>query len=217
MTFGERIRALADKLGKDEQEVAADLGISKAQMSHYVNGRRKVPSELLQKIVDVYGINPQYLFKNDATLYFNEEKALVINEPSTHYNYIPHPISAGLPETVDGTDHLPSISIPDSIMGKYAGHSDIQMMRVNGESMNRVIPNGSLIAVKKMPIEHIKDGDIVVYRDSYEYAVKRIYRTDGKLIFRPDSHDPSFTDYVADIDEQLDIIGKVVIYIVELD
>ncbi|MDS0320889.1 XRE family transcriptional regulator [Mycobacterium tuberculosis] len=133
------------------------------------------------------------------------------------YPYITTPISAGSPETVDGVEKLENISIPDSIMGRYAGQSSIHLMRVNGESMNRVIPNGSLIAVKKMPREQIKNGDIVVYNDSYEYAVKRVYRVDDKIIFRPDSTDLSFTDYVTDADENLDIIGKVVVYIVELD
>lgn len=135
----------------------------------------------------------------------------------TNYEYITHPVSAGLPENLDGVTDASDLSVPDSIMGKYAGQSDIKMMRINGESMNRVIPDKSLIAVKRMDLCNIKDGDIVVYNDNYEYAVKRIYRTGDKVIFRPDSNNPVFTDYVTDADENLQIIGKVVIYIVELN
>lgn len=133
------------------------------------------------------------------------------------YPYIVTPISAGCAETVEAVTEESNITIPDSVMGKHAGNKDIRMMRVNGESMNRVIPDRSLIAVKKMPIEQIKDGDIVVYNDDYSYAVKRIYRTGDKVIFRPDSYDASFAEYQTTADEQLDIIGKVVVYIVELD
>lgn len=42
-------------------------------------------------------------------------------------------------------DQLEVVAIPDAVMGKWAGHTDISLMRANGESMNRVIPNGSLI------------------------------------------------------------------------
>lgn len=135
----------------------------------------------------------------------------------TNYEYITHPVSAGLPENLEGVTDASDLSIPDSIMGRYAGQSDIKMMRINGESMNRVIPDKSLIAVKRTDLCNIKDGDIVVYNDNYEYAVKRIYRTGDKVIFRPDSNNPAFTDYVTDADENLQIIGKVVIYIVELN
>lgn len=133
------------------------------------------------------------------------------------YPYIPVSISAGLPEGIEGVTEASEIKVPDSIMGRYAGHKDIRMMRVNGESMNKVIPNGSLIAVKKTEIDNIRDGDIVVYSDSHEYSVKRLYRAGDKMIFRPASTDNRFTDYVTDTRETLEIIGKVVIYIVELD
>src|SRR5699024_12808736 len=69
VSFGDRIRALANSLGKDEQDVAKDLNLTKSRLSHYISGRTKVPSELLQKIVDTYKINPLFLFREDAPLY----------------------------------------------------------------------------------------------------------------------------------------------------
>ena len=103
-------------------------------------------------------------------------------------------------------------------MGKWAGQDDIFIMKVNGESMNNVMPHGSLIAVKPIEAHQIKDGDIVVYSDGGDYSVKRFYRDENRLIFRPDSSDPSFYDYVTDINnDELIIHGKVVVYIVELD
>src|SRR5690625_1103788 len=105
-------------------------------------------------------------------------------------------------------------------MGKWAGHNDIYITRVNGESMNKVIPHNSLIAVRPVSSETLKNGDIVVYKYDSEYAVKRFYKQDNKVIFRPDSNDMSFTDLVIDLDRNdldIKIKGKVVLYIVELD
>lgn len=42
-------------------------------MSHYTTEKRKVPSELLQKMINVYGINPEFLFREDAPLYVTND------------------------------------------------------------------------------------------------------------------------------------------------
>lgn len=213
VSFGERIRDLADRLGKDEKDVAADLGLSKSKMSHYVNGRNKVPSELLQEIVSKYNINPQFLFDENAPLYSGKERV-------SRYPYLPVLVAAGLPENINSitNDDVEQIEIPDSIMGKWAGSNDIYFMRVNGESMNNVIPDQSLIAVKPINLPNLKNGDIVVYSDGNDYSVKRFYQNEDKLIFRPDSDNMAFTDYIASADNSnIRIHGKVVIYIVELD
>lgn len=227
--FGERIRALADILGKEHQDIAKDLGLTKSQFSHYTTGKRKVPSDLLQKIVDTYNINPLFLFKEDALPYDthyknNNSKNYYVAENTNEYDlkhnykYIPASVSAGLPIHLDGIKEADEIHIPDSVMGKWAGQDDIFIMKVNGESMNNVMPHGSLIAVKPIEAHQIKDGDIVVYSDGGDYSVKRFYRDENRLIFRPDSSDPSFYDYVTDINnDELIIHGKVVVYIVELD
>lgn len=57
---------------------------------------------------------------------------------------------------------LETIRIPDSLMGKWAGREDIFMTRVNGDSMNKVIPHSSLIAVKEVTLEELYDNDMVV-------------------------------------------------------
>lgn len=214
--FGERIRALASKIGREEQDIAKDLNLTKSQLSHYINGRRKVPSELLQKIVDIYKINPQFLFDEDAPLY--KEKKIKTFE----YTYMPTKISAGQALVAESVSEYQTekITIPNSLMGKWAGNSNIVIMRINGDSMNNIMPHNAIIAVKHVTLSELHDGDIVVYsNDDYEFAVKRFYNTGDKLIFRPDSSDKSFTDHTYNVDNitNLKIHGKVVLYVVELD
>lgn len=213
VTFGSRIRALASSLGKEEKDIAEELGLSKSKMSHYINGRNKVPSELLQQIVNKYKINPQFLFREDAPLYEIEKK-----EPlSSRYTYLPTTISAGLPINVDAITESDMISIPDSILGKHAGNKDIMIMSVSGDSMDKVIPDGSLIAVKPVEKTALKNGDIVVFSDEHEYSVKRFYKTDNELIFKPESHNFAHMERRCSFDDNISIHGRVVVYIVELD
>lgn len=220
VTFGERIRKLANILGKEEQDLAKDLGLTKSQLSHYINGRRKVPSELLQKIVDTYNISPLFLFRETEQLYdvVSEEKGAY--NTKTQYKYFPAHISAGLPNEVEAVTETEVISIPNTIMGKYAGSKDVFITRINGDSMNKVMPDGSLIAVKPVEsIRQLKDGDIVVFSHDHEYSVKRFHHYDDMVVFRPDSDDIRFSELRLpknDIDN-LQIHGKVVLYIVELD
>lgn len=210
MNVGERIKQRRKELKFSADKLGELIGKNRATIYRYENNEiENMPYDVVEPLAKALKVSPSYLmgWENKDSLVFAE----------TSYPYINAAISAGAAETVDCITEELQLTIPDSIMGKHAGSSDIKMMRVNGESMNRVIPDKSLIAVKKMPIDHIKDGDIVVYNDNYEYAVKRIYRSGERIIFRPDSHNHSFTEYHTNADEHLDIIGKVVVYIVELD
>lgn len=142
-----------------------------------------------------------------------------ISIPSTTYKYLPDvKVSAGVPAIVEGATECEMITIPDNLLGKYAGSKDIFFMRVNGESMNKVIPHDSLIAVKQATVEEIKNGDIVVFSNGYDYSVKFFYETDDKFIFKPSSTEPIFTDHILDKNsEELRLHGKVVTYVVNID
>lgn len=107
-------------------------------------------------------------------------------------------------------------------MGKYSGKSNIIISRVNGESMNRVLPNGSLIAIEKVDsIFDIKNRDIVVFQDCGDMEIKRFYNNKEKktIIFTSESTNKSFypTNYSYNDLSNIKIIGKVVIYIVSIE
>lgn len=137
------------------------------------------------------------------------------------YKYFPTVISAGLPIEVHGITHTEMISIPDSIMGKWSGNSDVYVVRANGQSMNKTIPDQSLMVVKPIELANLKNDDIVVYSDNHNYSVKKYYDDveNERIIFRPHSTDRIFIDdiYYYDNLESLKIHGKVVVYTVELD
>jgi repressor LexA len=208
--LGENIRKLRNSKGLTQQQLAELMGASNyTTVSKWESGSNSPRGGELVKLSEYFNVSVDDLLGigKDLTIQNNEQ-----------YNYLPTSISAGLPLTVDGIDHAEKISVPDSIMGKWAGDKDIYMMRINGESMNRIIPHGSIIAIKPTECHLLKDGDIVVYSDNHDYSVKRYFRDDNRIIFRPDSNDSRFYDYITSTDnENLVIHGKVVVYIVELD
>ena len=141
--------------------------------------------------------------------------------PISTYKFVPASVSAGALTNIDSINYMPSVMIPDFMMGRYAGNRNIILMHVNGESMNNVIQNGAAIAVlTNVDLSDIHDGDIVVIKNGGDYTVKRFYNDSPhqEFVFRPDSNNMAFRDIVFSYDaaDDLYLIGKVVMYNVTL-
>ena len=212
--FAKNLRYLREKNGMEQMDLARELGRKSASsISEWEKGKYTPKLGVLNQIAKLFKVSIDDLMENDLS---NPTEKISVT--SSFYSHFDTPISAGLPDHVEAVTDVDKIELPDSIMGKHAGQKDIFITKVNGESMNRIIPDCSLIAVKPIDIHQIKQGDIVVYSDNGEYSVKRFYKNDDQLIFRPDSNDDSFFDYITSTDNpNLKIHGKVVVYIVELD
>lgn len=139
------------------------------------------------------------------------------------YEYYPEPVAAGILTSIDGVteNNAERIAIPNMVMGKHAGSDDIFFMKVNGDSMNKIFPDESLISVKRIEIHDLKNDDIVVFSDGHDYSVKRYYNdTESKeYVFGAESTDRRFRDYVVPYDRADDLVihGKVILYIVSTD
>lgn len=214
------IERLLTNRNKKQIDLHKATGIPQSTLVGYTKGERLPNAGNVQRIADFFGvrkseIDPRYSNSINTFEEMTSEYSLK-KEPSNTYYYYPHSISAGFPIMTDSVTQFDHIDLPDVVMGKYAGEKNILIMRINGESMNRVIPNSSLIGIKSINISDLKDGDIVVYSHQHEYSVKQFYRRNKDVIFKPLSEDPTFTDYVVnESDSDLIIHGKVVIYIVE--
>lgn len=205
------IQRQLDKRGISQTDMARDLKIPEMTVSNWMKAKTYPRIDKIQLMADYFNI-----LRSDLT----EEKHSTEWELAyTEYNYFPDiHISAGDPFSVDAVESFETILIPDKIMGKYAGDQTIFFAHVNGDSMNKVIPHGSLIAVKPVSTENLKDGDIVVFSCCHEYSVKRFYADGNRLIFKPESNDHRFADYIVDkAHEEVRLHGKVVTYIVNSD
>lgn len=214
--FAKNLRYLRERNDMEQMDLAKELGRKSASsISEWEKGKYTPKMGTLSQIAKIFNVNIDDLMERDLSKPNNQSQKAVM---FSRYRHFDTPISAGLPDHVDAVTDADTIEIPDSVMGKHAGQRDIFITRVNGESMNRIIPDCSLIAVKPMDLHQIKQGDIVVYSDNGDYSVKRFYKNEDQLIFRPDSNDDSFFDYITSTNNSnLVIHGKVVVYIVELD
>ena len=213
--IGKAIKHFRISRGMNQEQLAELLETTKQTVSRYESGERQANQDVLFKLSNVFNVSIDDFFPTRETL-VNEERS-EYNVRTNQYAYLPTTISAGLPIEVDGVTNADKISIPDALMGKWAGDKKIFFSRINGDSMDKIMPDKSLIAIKPIDKESLKNGDIAVFSHNHEYSVKYFYKTTDKLIFKPSSTNEAHHEQHFDINDGVEIHGKVVAYIVELD
>lgn len=214
MDTGTKLRKLRDSIDKTQLELSKLLHVTKSTISMYERNERTPSPDILKKYSQLFDVSIDYLLgtPNDTVEMLGQ--AVTMNK----YPYIDDYVSAGSPVNIEGMKDVPNIYVPDELLGSYAGSKRLFFLKVNGESMNKIIPNGSTIGVISYDsINDIKNGDIVVYStEEHSFAVKYFYKEKNKLIFKPSSTYHYYYDKVFDINDNIRIIGKVVIYSVML-
>lgn len=220
--FKDRFNEVLDDKNISMADVSKQTGISRSSLSEYSKGKFIPKQDKVYLISKALDVSPSWLMGFDVDINNHKKDEVTIigraNVMRT-YRYIESKVSAGTPIAIDGQNYS-SLAVPDSILGKYA-KEDILFMHISGDSMNKIIPNGSLIGILEYNGVHdIKNGDIVVFNYNGNYSVKRFYKDEeqNRIIFKPESTDPTYLDIVYDLEsENVGIIGKVIMYNVTLD
>lgn len=212
--IGERIKQARLNIGFSQEELAFKVGFaSRSSVSKIEKGERDIPRLKLIEIARALNVSIGQLL--------DTSEVIPITNIDSHMHYFLNAsISAGYPLTVDSVGKLPAVSIPDIFLGKYAKNKHILIMRVNGDSMDKVMPDGSYIAVKtNIDVLSVSNGDIVVANiegADNGYTIKHIYKddTNNRIVLRPNSTNSIYTDIIISSTEsqRLYIVGKVVAY-----
>ena len=87
--------------------------------------------------------------------------------------------------------------------------------------MNKIIPNHSYVAVEYKNIDYCpQTGDVVVFRVLGDgLGIKRYIDMYDEIMLKPESTDPIYTElrFNKNSADDLEILGKVVMYNVRLD
>lgn len=215
MRLSDNIRRFRRLRDLSQEDIAKKLGYkSFTTIQKWETGMAEPPVGKLYELADILHVNIMELLGE-------EPDNNIPDTPLSTYKFVPTSVSAGALTNIDSINYMPSVMIPDFMMGRYAGNRNIILMHVNGESMNNVIQNGAVIAVlTNIDLSDIHDGDIVVIKNGGDYTVKRFYNDSPhqEFVFRPDSSNMAFRDIVFSYDasDDLYLIGKVVMYNVTL-
>ena len=128
-------------------------------------------------------------------------------------DYFPLPyysgLSAGSFEELLEAEPDSLVYVPIIFQGRK---KHLHAFKVNGTSMNNVIPDGSIVVSEDNYNNAIRytDGTIVVAFMDGTATVKRLYSGEDNITLSPDSTDKSHMPIIVPKDKELVIIGKVI-------
>lgn len=128
-----------------------------------------------------------------------------IKEPVYYMAPVYGRISAGQPnwveECIEG--RLPI----DPNMMNIVAPEECFFLRVNGESMNKLIKNGAYALIRKT--DFVENGEVaVVLVNGYDATLKKFTKQGDLVVLEPMSSDPSFTTQVYNKETEIKILGK---------
>nr|DAV00507.1 MAG TPA: Repressor protein CI [Caudoviricetes sp.] len=217
----DRIVSLRNEKNITQSQLAEELNISPSAIGMYEQGRRKPSYELLEEICDYFNVDMDYLMgrsdiKNryQAGLKYDwedkkqEDSNIDMNTVNTDYIMIPlyESISAGY-----GASNSEFIEmIP--VFGLKKNGTTYFAVKVEGDSMEPKIPNGSTIIIKK-DIQ-IESGEIGAFNLNDENFVKQKKVVKDRLILH--SFNLAYDDKVVNEFDDFIEYGKVVKVMIDL-
>lgn len=171
--------------------------------SKYFKLYEKIENQQIVDIIKQYGISLNYLF----SLYCSNNSNINIFDNHTQYYMCPvyGRISAGQPnwveECIEG--RLP---IDPNLMN-IVDPEECYFLRVNGESMNKLISNGAYALIRKT--DWVENGEVaVVLVNGFDATLKKFSKQGDLVVLEPMSTDSSFQVQIYDKNTPIKIIGK---------
>ena len=193
--------------GWTQSDLAKKIGTTQQQIARYESSENDVKASVLVNISNALGVTISYLL--------GMENASI---PNNHTIDVPlyGRIAAGSPiEMMEMEDIHPG---PVSV---HQRHPNAFLLRVEGESMNKVLPNGCLALVD--PCNTVdRDGKAyAVCVNGYDATIKRVRKLNNGFVLEPDSTDPTYQPKVFNFNEPdtmaITSIGRVVFYVLPTD
>lgn len=200
-SFAERLRSYRKAANLSQGQVIIKLqtdyniDIVQASLSKYESGTHEPNLRTVKALAEIYGVDPQEL------LFPSESELPVMQHTITVYGRIP----AGVPfEAIQ--DLLEDVEIPSWLAEKKG----LFGLKVVGDSMNKVIPDGAIAVLQKTP--HLENGDIgAVMVNGYDATLKKFFRLTDSVVLEPLSFNPDHEPMVIkDGTMEIQTIGKLV-------
>lgn len=193
MSIGEKIKKLRLQKGIKQEELAKKLNISRQSISHYETGRAIPSIDVLKLLADYFGVTVDYFLTDKP----GQSEVEFVDVKFKNVPLYSAPVSAG------------NGAFPDAIfvIGEVRAISDnIDFaVKVVGDSMEPVAPEGSILFVKKQ--NHAFNGDMIVCTyDGWVY-VKWFIKDDDKIMLL--SENPTYRPIIVEPDDRFIVHGIV--------
>ena len=211
-----RLKFLREEKGLLQEDVGKLLGVSGRAVGNYENEKRDMSPEIIIKLANFFNVSIDY-FLGTTDIRFPEDTNMnwfdSLNIDDTKNNLqnklyfapVYGRISAGQPnwaeECIEGR-----IPIAPDMMNIH-NPEECFFLRVDGESMNKIIKNGAFALIKKT--DFVDNGEIaVVLVNGFDATLKKFTKQGELIVLEPMSTDTSIETQVYDKNTQVKVIGK---------
>jgi transcriptional regulator with XRE-family HTH domain len=190
-----KLKALRGSLGLSQEKFAERLGITRASVSAYEEGRAEPNLTLIERIADLNNISIDNLVRS------NHSHDFTAPPNASNKSFIPLvPVKAaagyqqGYPDA-HFVQELPQLALP------FLGKGDMRAFEIVGDSM-LPIPSGTIIIGERLEkLSHVKDGkpyilvtksEGIVFKRVFNYLKDKgvLYLVSDNKRYKPYSLDP---------------------------
>lgn len=201
MSLQKNIKAFRLKQGLTQAELAAKLGVDRSSVTQWETGVTTPRMKVITKLSTLFNTTPSVLISDSSTL----TKLPISGSTATLPLRTLGKVHAGVMDD-DAVCDDEEVQVPERVVLAYP---DAFLLRVEGNCMDRVIPEGSHVVVA--PHKEPTNGSIVVIRDdTYEAIMRRYYKGSSALMLSPDSYEEEYQDIIVHDGQEIALIGVVV-------
>lgn len=209
--WGYRIADARIAKGLSQSELGKLVGTTQQQIARYESGENDVKSSVLVKISSALGVTISYLLGMDG----DERIARAVRTSSRSVPIVGCVPAGSELEAIEQTDRFHPL--PD---GVYDPDADLVWLEVSGNSMNRILLDGTLVLIDRGA--EVRNGDVAaVFVNGDDVTIKRVYMDGESITLHPESYDPEYRDRVIDRSDpdapSVRFFGKAVSYSAPLD
>lgn len=203
MNFGNNLKKIRQEKEMTQEELAKKINTSRSNIANYENDKNMPSIEILNNLSEALNCSTDYLLgKSDKKTNTSDIDNL---DKKIYMCPVYGQISAGQPnwaeECIEG--RLP---LDPDFMG-IVNPEEHFFLRVNGESMNKIVKNGAFALIHKQ--DYVENGEIaVVLVNGYDATLKKFTKQGDLVILEPQSKDDSFETQVYDKNTPIKILGK---------
>lgn len=207
MPIRQNIIKLRQQHNITQEELAKIAGVSRGAVSQWEGGFSEPRMGAIQKIADYFNILKSNLIEDDGMNFSRTApvKLPVRGSTATLPLRTLGKVHAGVMDDDNICDDE-EIQVPETVVQM---HPSAFVLRVEGDCMNKIIPEGCHVAVDASATPH--NGSIVVVEnEQYEHIMRKYYRGSSVVVLSPDSFNEAYEDIVISGDETLNLVGVVV-------
>lgn len=205
MTVADNIKTIRSIFNVTQRELAEVAGVTENAVSKWENGYAEPRMGAVEKIAACYGLSKLNIIEDGGMDNFDpvtrKERpaipgAIPIQPSPVAYLPVMGNIHAGLAEEPDVYSEEMH-QVPAWVAEK---HPRAFLLKIVGDCMDRVYPEGCLVAVD-LDKEPTNGCVVAVQIDDTDFLLRRWFRTKNTLVLAPDSNNPEHRDRVFSGDD----------------